>query len=103
MSKIYFVAILIICYTVLVYFFSLLGRKREIGPFRLFLISFFLTPFMGLAFLLSSQERKINLYLEKSYKCERCKYIFSEEYETCPFCEKEGVKQELKPVLKQMT
>jgi uncharacterized C2H2 Zn-finger protein len=95
--------IVIPAYIVVVYFFSLLGRKKEIGPRRLFMISLFLTPLMGLAFLVSSQKLKINFYQERNFKCERCGYIFTKEYKYCPFCKKDGVLQELKPVLKQMT
>ncbi|MBL7105253.1 MAG: hypothetical protein ISS18_13065 [Bacteroidales bacterium] len=42
-------------------------------------------------------------YTERKFKCERCGYVFSEDYPNCPFCEKEGVNQELKPVDQIMT
>lgn len=97
------VLIALVLYTIVVYLFSRLGKTREIGSRRLFIISFFLTPIMGLAFYLSSAERKLNTYTEENYKCERCGYAFSEHYHNCPFCEKEGYKQRLKPVNKLMT
>ena len=98
-----FLGVVIILYTIVVYLFSRLGKNREIGPRRLFLISFFLTPVMGLAFYFSSQERKMYTYTEKNYKCEKCGYTFSEYYDFCPFCEKEGHRHKLKPVSKLMT
>lgn len=103
MSTGVFIGLILAGYVIIAFLFSLLGNLREIGRRRLFLISLFLTPLIGLAFLLSSQERKINAYTERSYKCERCGYIFAENYPCCPFCEKEGHHEELKPVLKFMT
>jgi len=102
-EKYIFLIVAIALYVLVVYLFSRLGRKREIGPFRLFWISLFLTPLMGLAFLLSSQERKMHPYTEESYKCEHCGYIFSEKYDHCPFCAKEGHEYELTQVSKFMT
>jgi len=101
--KYVFIGVVLILYTIVVYLFSRLGKTREIGPRRLFLISFFLTPIMGLAFLLSSNERKMFTYHEQNYKCDKCGYTFSEPYDFCPFCEKEGRKHKLKPVNKIMT
>jgi hypothetical protein len=83
-----FVAIII--YLNIVYLFSKLGKTREIGSIRLFIVSFLLTPVIGLAFLISSNKRKLNIYKEKSYKCNRCGFVFSENHIYCPFCEKEG-------------
>ncbi len=94
---------LIILYIVIVFLFSRLGKTREIGSRRLFWLSLFLTPVLGLAFFFSSGHRKMKPFTERKYKCEKCGYVFSEEYEYCPFCEKEGVKQELSPVKQYMT
>ncbi|MBN3036703.1 MAG: hypothetical protein JW861_14050 [Bacteroidales bacterium] len=95
--------ILMLLYIGLVKWFSLLGDRREIGHRRLFWISLLLTPAMGLAFLLSSQERKVHFYTEEGFKCERCSFVFSEKLPACPFCLKEGIRSELKPVRKFMT
>lgn len=103
MSDLLLVGLIVGGYILIVYFFSLFGNSREIGSRRLFIVSLLLTPIMGLAFLLSSQEKKMIPYTEKSYKCERCGYIFSESYPHCPFCLKEGHEVELKPVTKFMT
>ncbi len=97
------VLIALVLYTLVVYLFSRLGKTREIGQRRLFIISFFLTPIMGLAFYLSSIERKLNTYTEESYKCKRCGYVFSEDYHHCPFCEKDEQKVKLIRVNKLMT
>ncbi|MBC8487212.1 MAG: hypothetical protein H8D45_14380 [Bacteroidetes bacterium] len=102
-EKHYFLICAIILYVVVVYLFSRLGKSREIGPRRLFWLSLFLTPIIGIAFYLSSQELKMIHYTERKFKCERCGYVFSEDYPNCPFCEKEGVNQELKPVDQIMT
>jgi|WetSurMetagenome_2_1015567.scaffolds.fasta_scaffold138766_2 hypothetical protein len=102
-SKYVFLIVAIILYTVVVYLFSRLGKGREIGPRRLFWLSLFLTPIMGLAFYLSSQHRKIIPYNEPSYKCDRCGYVFSELQAECPFCEKEGHHEKLNLVSKIMT
>lgn len=93
----------IVIYIVIVYMFSRLGELREIGTKRLFWLSLFLTPVMGLAFYLNSSHRKINHYTERRFKCDECEYVFSEEHEYCPFCEKEGKKIELRQVDMLMT
>ena len=93
----------ILLYFVVVYLFSRLGAKRDIGTRRLFWISLLLTPVIGLAFLLSAQHRKLNMYTEERFKCEECGYVFSEEHEYCPFCEKEGHKHKLTTVNMYMT
>lgn len=85
-------------YVIIVYLFSLIGNRREIGRFRLFWISLLLTPLLGFAFFISSQHRKIMMYTEKRYKCQDCGYVFSENHENCPICEKEGRKNPLLPV-----
>jgi hypothetical protein len=93
----------IVAYVLLVWLFSLLGNKRDIGSRRLFWISLFLTPIIGLTFLLSAQHRKLNAYTEERFKCESCGYVFSENHEHCPICEKEGRKNKLTPVNMLMT
>jgi len=102
-SKDYFLIGAVVVYVAIVYLFSRLGKRREIGTRSLFWLSFFLTPVMGLAFYLSSQYRKMNLYTEERYKCAECGYVFSEAHDYCPFCEKEGFKHELKKVDRLMT
>jgi hypothetical protein len=95
--------IAIVLYAIIVYMFSRLGKAKEIGQRRLFVISFFLTPIMGLAFYLSSAHRKLNTYTEASYKCGNCGYVFTENYHNCPFCEKDDKKVKLVKVKKLMT
>lgn len=102
-SKDYFLIGAFIVYVIIVYLFSRLGKRREIGSKNLFWLSFFLTPIMGVAFYLSSQHKKMNVYTEERYKCEECGYVFSEPSEYCPFCEKEGKKHELIKVDRVMT
>ena len=94
---------IILAYILVAYLFSLLGARREIGSYRLFWISLLLTPVIGLAFLLSSQHRKLTLYTEERFKCEECGYVFSEHHDYCPICAKEGHKHALKPVNMYMT
>jgi len=94
---------IIIGYIGFVYLLSLLGKTREIGQRRLFMVSLFLTPILGLAFLISSSELKMKIYKEESFKCERCGYVFSDSHTYCPLCEEEGIKRELKPISKIMT
>jgi hypothetical protein len=102
-EKHFLLLFIVILYLVLVYLFSAIGNKREIGRQRLFWLSLFLTPLLGLAFFLSSQHRKINLRMEERFKCEECGYVFSEHHDCCPICKKEGKECELKPVNMFMT
>ncbi|MCB2219696.1 MAG: hypothetical protein KQI35_04810 [Bacteroidetes bacterium] len=94
---------MVIAYVGVVYLFSRIGDKREIGKRRLFWISLFLTPVLGFAFFISSQHKKLVMYTEKRYKCEDCGYVFSEKMDFCPFCEKEGKHNPLKEVDMFMT
>ncbi|MCF8367640.1 MAG: hypothetical protein K9G76_01265 [Bacteroidales bacterium] len=94
---------IVVVYVLIAYLFSRLGKYREIGTRRLFILSLLLTPVIGIAFLASSQHRKLNLYTEERFKCEECGYVFSEEHDNCPFCEKEGKQSQLKPVSMFMT
>ncbi len=102
-SKHYILLAMVVAYVALVYLFSRIGNRREIGSRRLFWISLFLTPVLGCAFYISSQHKKMVMYTEQRYKCEECGYVFSEEHEHCPFCAKEGRISELKPVNMFMT
>jgi len=102
-SKDYFLIGAFIVYVVIVYLFSRIGKRREIGSQSLFWLSLFLTPIMGIAFYLNSQHKKMNLYTEERYKCNECGYVFSEPHEYCPFCAKEGFKYELTKVDRLMT
>lgn len=102
-EKHFLLLFIVVLYVVLVYFFSAIGKKREIGRWRLFWLSLFLTPLLGLAFFLNSQHQKINFYTEDRFKCESCGYVFSEYHDQCPFCEKEGKHCELTPVSMFMT
>lgn len=95
--------LIIAIYIAVVYLFSRLGNRREIGNRRLFWISLFLTPALGFAFFISSQHKKLVFYTEKRFKCEECGYVFTEERECCPFCEKEGKVNVLTPVEMTMT
>jgi hypothetical protein len=94
---------IILVYIAVVYLFSRIGNKREIGKRRLFWISLFLTPVLGFAFFISSQHKKLVMYTEKRYKCEDCGYVFTENRDCCPFCEKEGKNNPLKEVDMFMT
>lgn len=95
--------IALVLYAFIVFLFSRLGNNKQIGAKRLFVISFFLTPVLGLAFFLSSSEKKLHTYTEERYKCSRCGYIFSEYYQNCPFCEKDDQIVELIRIKKLMT
>jgi hypothetical protein len=102
-EKHYYLILIVIAYVVLVYLFSAIGKKREIGRWQLFWLSLFFTPLLGLAFFFNSQHRKINFYTEDRFKCESCGYVFSEHHDFCPICEKEGKRCELTPVSMFMT
>ena len=103
MSKESLIIIIIIVYVLISYIISTFGERKEIGKRRLFIACLLFTPVIGLAFYFSSSHRKINTYIERNYKCERCGYVFSDNHDHCPFCEKEGYIEALSPVKKFMT
>lgn len=70
--------------------------NSHLSFFKLFLISFFLTPLIGAALLINSQRKSyIKGYL---YKCPECNCLFTEEQHNCPHCVKEGYNYSLKKV-----
>ncbi len=77
------------------------AKNSRLSFVQLFLISFFLSPLVGLLFLLATKKRFS--YYVYQYKCPRCKYYFTENYPICPHCKKDGYKVSLKEEKKIMT
>jgi hypothetical protein len=90
---------LIILYIVLAVGVAFLGQNRKIGLAQSFVLSIFLTPIIGLAFVAHS-DKKIT-YFEYQYHCPRCGYNFTEELELCPYCSKNG--KEVKLLKEEIT
>ncbi len=77
------------------------AKNSRLNSAQLFLISFFLSPLVGLIFMIKTKKRFS--YYVYQYKCPRCKYYFTENYKICSHYEKDGYKIELKEVKKIMT
>ncbi len=73
---------------------SVLGVQRQEEILKLFLISFLLTPLIGIGYLLF---RKKNLTRVHFYYCHECDYIFPAKMKHCPICEEKGKKVKLIP------
>lgn len=95
--------LLVFAYVLWAILLAFLARKKEIGSFRQLLISLFLTPVVGTLFYLGSGDRKMEIYQVTRYRCKRCKYVFTEEYTYCPYCQKDGYEVELEKTFKDMT
>lgn len=79
-----------------------LGKGHRFGPVKIFLLSLFLTPIVGAAFIF--YKKKVSLiYHVNRYKCPRCHYKFDEVMTTCPLCKKEGYSIDLEAVNQIMT
>ena len=98
MTEIILISIL---YLILSFAIASQTKNSRLSYVQLFLISFFMSPLVGLIFLHKTKKRFS--YYVYQYKCPRCKYYFTENYKNCPQCEKDGYKIELKEVKKIMT
>lgn len=95
------IALAAIIYIFLVLLITYKGRKKQIGQVLLFLITFFLTPIVGIIIILEGKN-KFHYHVTQ-YKCRKCGYHFSEKHKECPHCANDGHHVKLIPVDKIMT
>ncbi|MGC8864365.1 MAG: hypothetical protein ACP5O2_01475 [Bacteroidales bacterium] len=88
-------------YLALALYLSFLSYRKGISWFITLLVSLLFTPVAG--FIRYQSAKPIKVYKEARYKCRRCNYYFTEAFNYCPYCEKEGHKIPLKKIYVDMT
>jgi hypothetical protein len=68
---------------------TLAGIEKQNLGIRLFFISLFLTPLVGLLYFIRHRKDVSKVVY---YYCKECDYIFPEKMRHCPICEEKGVK-----------
>lgn len=84
--------VVITVYVIVTFVLTLLGIEKQAEGIKIFLISFFLTPLVGMAYLYSQKNKASKI---RYYYCSRCDYIYPVKMSDCPVCEEEGVKVKL--------
>ena len=72
---------------------TVLGIEKQSEGLKIFLISLFLTPLIGIVYIFGKKPKssKINYY-----HCNDCDYIYPVKMKDCPICLEKGVKIKLK-------
>ena len=72
---------------------TVLGIEKQSEGLKIFLISLFLTPLIGIVYIYGKKPKssKINYY-----HCNDCDYIYPVKMKDCPICLEKGVKIKLK-------
>ncbi len=85
--------IVISVYLIITFVLTVLGIEKQTEGFKIFLISFFLTPIVGMVYLYSRRQKASRI---RYYSCHRCDYIYPVKMSDCPICAEEGVKIKLR-------
>jgi hypothetical protein len=76
----------LVFYVVIAFGIAKLGEKRNIGFWGSFLLSFLLSPLIGLIFTLLSDEVTLTT---RKYRCKFCGFTTSVNSDFCPACGKD--------------
>ncbi|MDP2724514.1 MAG: hypothetical protein Q8O72_17400 [Bacteroidales bacterium] len=85
---IYFIAI----YLLVTFILTLMGIDGKSEGVRIFLLSLFLTPIVGMLFMMKERRKATPVHY---YYCHECDYIFPVKMYHCPMCQENGKKVRL--------
>jgi len=91
-----FLFIAAIVYIFLAISVARLGTYRACGGLRAFIISIFLSPVIGLIYVMSFSGR--NVLKITHYRCPSCSLEYTSKYKYCPSCAKDGRKVHLERI-----
>jgi hypothetical protein len=83
-------------YLLFVFVLTQSAKKYNVKSISIFFLSLIFTPLIGLIALLASGKK--GLVTIERYVCKRCGYEYTDFYEYCPHCAKEGKKIPLQKV-----
>lgn len=78
----------ILVYLIFVFIVSTFASRRKIGRLKVFFISLFFTPLVGLVFYKLSQPSYVLNFTR--FRCPKCVVDFTEPHNDCPLCRKKG-------------
>lgn len=84
---------LIAIYLVVTFVLTVVGIEKQDEGLKLFIISLFLTPLVGVIYYYSKKSRTSDI---QYYHCEECDYIYPVKMKHCPICAEKGIKVKLK-------
>ncbi len=70
-----------------------MGIEKQAEGMKIFLISLFLTPLVGLFYLYGKKNRTSQI---RYYHCHECDYIYPVKMKDCPICMEKGVRVKLR-------
>ena len=91
-----FIFIAGIIYLFIVISIAKLGSGRTCGGIKSLIVSLFLTPIIGLIYVLNSSQK--NMLKIIHYRCPVCGLEYTSKHRYCPSCEKEGKSNHLEKI-----
>ncbi len=85
--------LLIAVYLLITFILTVLGIEKQTEGLKIFFISLFLTPLVGLIYIYSKKTKSSRI---SYYHCHDCDYIYPVKMRNCPICLENGVKIRLK-------
>lgn len=83
---------IIVIYLVITFLLTVIGIEKQSEGFKIFIISFLLTPVAGLFYLMKERRRSSRI---NYYYCHECDYIFPVKMSHCPICAEQDKKVKL--------
>ncbi|HJN06895.1 MAG TPA: hypothetical protein QF480_09790 [Bacteroidales bacterium] len=84
--------VFIAVYLLITFILTVLGIEKQTEGLKVFLISLFLTPLVGLIYIYSKKSKSSQI---SYYHCHDCDYIYPVKMKNCPICLEKGVKIKL--------
>ncbi len=85
--------IVIAIYLLITFVLTVLGIEKQTEGLKIFFISLFLTPLVGLIYIYSKKNKTSQI---SYYHCHECDYIYPVKMRDCPICLEKGIKVKLK-------
>lgn len=74
---------IVVIYLIVTFIFTAIGIDKQSDVLRIFTISLFLTPLIGMFFIIRHKKRSSKITY---YYCSECDYIFPVKMSNCPIC-----------------
>jgi len=80
-------------YVIVTFVLTVMGIEKQTEGLKIFLISFFLTPVVGMVYLYGKRYKSSKIHY---YFCHECDYIYPVKMKDCPICLEKGIKVRLR-------
>ncbi len=85
--------VIIAIYLIITFLLTVLGIEKQTEGLKVFFISLFFTPLVGLFYLYGKKNKSSQI---RYYHCYECDYIYPVKMKDCPICMENGIKVRLK-------